>query len=306
MQEDQREHLQEKVSHGNYMLPFVQYVTWLPDSFTSFSMHWHKEVEIIYVELGKGEINIDLDWYEMQEGDIIILRPYSLHSIRQAGENNCCFFSWLFDLKMLSYGSTDASFTKYLRPFQDGEMDYPQIINKDQAGYENLKELLLEIHEVWDEKQEVLELNLKWRLEKLFYHLFCDFLKPKKKLALQKQDEVHNIRIVLDYIHENYQKTLSIDELANLLHFSEPYFMRFFKKHTGTTCVDYINDYRISKAAELLSKTDMSIMEVALQVGMHNISYFNRLFKKKLHMTPKEYRRETQKIRDNFQESGIE
>ena len=114
----------------------------------------------------------------------------------------------------------------------------------------------------------------------------------KTDLEKNKQETVEHIKIVVDYIQENYQNVLTIGELAALLHFSEPYFMRFFKKHTGTTCVDYINDFRMNKATELLTTTNISIMEVAMQVGMHNISYFNRMFKKKYQMTPKEYRKE--------------
>ena len=67
--------------------------------------------------------------------------------------------------------------------------------------------------------------------------------------------------------------------------------MRFFKKHTGMTCVDYINDYRMAKAIEFLQNKNLSVMEVSLLVGMHNISYFNRIFKKKYQMTPREYRK---------------
>ena len=105
---------------------------------------------------------------------------------------------------------------------------------------------------------------------------------------------INNIRLVIDYIQENYQRLLTIQELAGLLHLSEPYFMRFFKKHTGMTCVDYMNDYRMERAVELLQTTNLSIMEISMQVGMHNISYFNRLFKKKYQMTPKEYRKGTE------------
>jgi len=61
MQENQLDKLQEKVKHGDFMLPFAQYVTWIPGSFTVFPMHWHKEVEIIYVQTGTCEINIDLE-----------------------------------------------------------------------------------------------------------------------------------------------------------------------------------------------------------------------------------------------------
>lgn len=83
MQKEQFNDLQENVQHGNFMMPFVQYVTWLPWSFANFPIHWHKEVEIIYVENGSCEINVGLQQYELKKGDIVIVQPYALHSLKQ-------------------------------------------------------------------------------------------------------------------------------------------------------------------------------------------------------------------------------
>lgn len=293
--EKQFNNLQEQVRHGDSMLPFAQYVSWLPGTFTLFSMHWHKEVEIIYVQSGCCELNIDLQRYVIKEGDIVLVHPYSVHSFKQYEKEDGCLFTWVFDLSMLSSGITDACYVKYLKPFIDGKIEYPPILNSDYDCYDSIRELLLELHGVCDKKEPFMELNVKWRLEKLFFLLFQNVFKKKENLEEQKQEAIENIKIVVDYIQENYQNPLNIQELAGLLHFSEPYFMRFFKKHTGTTCVDFINGYRLNKSIELLGGTGLSIMEIAMQVGMHNISYFNRLFKKKYQMTPKEYRKNMQK-----------
>lgn len=294
MSENQNVELQEKVKHGDFMLPFVQYVTWLPLSFSSFAMHWHNEVEIIYVHTGRCEIMVDLIKYVVCKGDIIIVRPGALHSIKQHGNEHGCLFSWLFDVSMLSYGATDASYLKYIKPFVDGKLEYPQIINVIEPSYHLVESMLLELHRVCDAKDVAMELDIKWRLERLFFVLYRDVFRRKELPKEQKQDAINNIRLVIDYIQENYQQLLTIQDLAGLLHLSEPYFMRFFKKHTGMTCVDYMNDYRMERAVELLQTTNLSIMEISMQVGMHNISYFNRLFKKKYQMTPKEYRKGTE------------
>jgi AraC-like DNA-binding protein len=195
---------------------------------------------------------------------------------------------------MLSYGATDASYLKYIKPFVDGKLEYPQIINVIEPSYHLVESMLLELHRVCDAKDVAMELDIKWRLERLFFVLYRDVFRRKELPKEQKQDAINNIRLVIDYIQENYQRLLTIQELAGLLHLSEPYFMRFFKKHTGMTCVDYMNDYRMERAVELLQTTNLSIMEISMQVGMHNISYFNRLFKKKYQMTPKEYRKGTE------------
>ena len=83
---------------------------------------------------------------------------------------------------------------------------------------------------------------------------------------------------------------ITIDELADTVNLSKHYFMRFFKKYMGMTCIEYINDYRLNIASNLLLTTRVQITEVAASIGITNLSYFNRIFKKKFHMTPKEYR----------------
>lgn len=195
---------------------------------------------------------------------------------------------------MLSYGMTDACYVKCFKPFMEGEFSYVPVISEGMKGYKQLKEILLELHQVWDEKKVYMELDIKWRLGKMFSCLVEDFFVRRKENLEQKKENTTNMKIVIDYIHEHYQNSITISELADLLHFSEPYFMRYFKRHTGVTSVDYINDFRMNKAIELLMNTENSIMEIAIQVGMHNISYFNRLFKKKYEMTPKEYRKKYQ------------
>ena len=66
--------------------------------------------------------------------------------------------------------------------------------------------------------------------------------------------------------------------------------MRFFKKHIGLTCIQYINNLRLEKSSILLTSTNNAIMDISLEVGFDNLSYFNKLFKRKYNLTPKEFR----------------
>ena len=71
---------------------------------------------------------------------------------------------------------------------------------------------------------------------------------------------------------------------------SESHFMRFFKNTMGVSFVSYLNDFRLNVAARLLSSNDESILSVAENCGFFNLSYFNRMFKKKYGVTPGKYR----------------
>jgi AraC-like DNA-binding protein len=72
--------------------------------------------------------------------------------------------------------------------------------------------------------------------------------------------------------------------------FSESYFMSFFRQYVGMSCISYINHYRIQKAAHALEETSGPVMEIAMDHGFDNISYFNLQFRREFGMTPRQFR----------------
>lgn len=99
-----------------------------------------------------------------------------------------------------------------------------------------------------------------------------------------------NIQKALGYIHENFGKPITIEEVAALIDIPAAPFGRFFKKHTGNAFKDVLNEVRLGNASRLLIDTNWSVNEIAYKCGFNNLSYFNRLFKLKKHCTPKEFR----------------
>ncbi|WP_308990796.1 AraC family transcriptional regulator [Mariniflexile litorale] len=99
-----------------------------------------------------------------------------------------------------------------------------------------------------------------------------------------------NIKKVYEYIQNNFDKKISLDEISDLVNMSPVSFNRFIKKRTGKTFVLYVNSTRISHASKLLLETELSIAEVSFKCGFNNIANFNRIFKKEKNATPSEYR----------------
>jgi AraC-like DNA-binding protein len=96
---------------------------------------------------------------------------------------------------------------------------------------------------------------------------------------------------ILEYIHTNYDRIISLEEAAAHFRMSVTTFCRFFKRVTGTSFVDYVNDWRISRACGLLREDTGSILDISAEAGFNNLSHFNRQFLKRQHMTPRAYRR---------------
>jgi AraC-like DNA-binding protein len=93
-----------------------------------------------------------------------------------------------------------------------------------------------------------------------------------------------------EYMNRNFDKPITLAEMAQLTAMSELAFSRFFKARTGNTFIDTLNEIRLGNASRMLIDTTHSIAEIAYHCGFNNISSFNRIFKKKKSCTPKEFR----------------
>lgn len=102
---------------------------------------------------------------------------------------------------------------------------------------------------------------------------------------------LNRVKKVYDYIVVNYQKEVSVKEVAAQISLTESAFFKFIKKHTKKTFTEILNEFRINHASKLLMTTDMTIGEVCYECGYNNISYFNRKFKEILGSTPSEFKR---------------
>jgi two-component system response regulator YesN len=100
-----------------------------------------------------------------------------------------------------------------------------------------------------------------------------------------------SIKHACDYIDTHYYENFTLARLAAMSHMSVSYFSMLFKKTTGQTCLNYLNQVRMQKAKELLREPDLKIYEVADMVGYTSLPYFNRIFKQILKITPAEYRK---------------
>ncbi len=106
-----------------------------------------------------------------------------------------------------------------------------------------------------------------------------------------KEQEGKRLNDVFSHTLSNYQKAISIDEIAEVANMNKSSFCRYFKQHTRKSYIDFLNEYRIQKACNMLSDPDMSVAQLAFEVGFTNLSNFNRQFKKLMKETPREFRK---------------
>ncbi|WGK94140.1 AraC family transcriptional regulator [Flavobacterium keumense] len=102
--------------------------------------------------------------------------------------------------------------------------------------------------------------------------------------------EQSRLKVVYTFIEKNFQRTITIEEMAQLTHLSKAAFCRYFKKMTRLTFIEFLNQYRIEQAKRLL-KGDKNVTETCYECGFESVSYFNRIFKKVVGENPLEFKK---------------
>ena len=128
--------------------------------------------------------------------------------------------------------------------------------------------------------------------DELFKYLESDIISKYQNFANQKKvAEKKPIRIAKQYINDNYNQNLTLENVSDHIGFNPTYFSVFFKKETGKNFLEYLTELRIKNAKLYLISTDMDIADIAEEVGYNDLKYFSKLFKKLTGINPSEYRK---------------
>lgn len=283
------ENYQEGKKHGRKAFPFDIYPCTIPQDFQMVPIHWHEDMEIVYVKKGSGIISVNLTDYEVYAGSFVVILPGQLHSIATKNLNRMEYENIIFSTDLLQSKLFDISETEYLMPFFAGNIPIPVYFYKGVPQYEEIVSLLDKCDKLGTEKPEGSELLIKAHLLTIIFLLI-----NKCRLSVSriiKPKNLDRMKTALKYIELHYNEKITIDEIAKETGCAPSYFMKIFKKNLGVPFIEYLNDYRLIMGARLLTETSKSIMEISYLIGFDNLSYFNRCFKKKYNMSPGKFRK---------------
>lgn len=285
----------EKKQHGNALRPFEKYDTFLNEDLANYPMHWHEEMEVIRVQGGKGLVFIDGNRLEVQEGDILIVNPYMLHSVARLENEFMAIESVVFNLRMLESSIADVCTVKFLAPLINRTHVCQRIIRRGDPYYSVFNDNMTTLLMACNDRQEGYELAVKANLMWLFYHLYNKGMVRRK--TMEDEEKYSSVlKTALDYIRDNIGGELTISDIAAACGYSDTYMMKLFKRMTGNTCVEYVISYRLKECAEKIMNTNEKLGDIAAAYGFNSISYFNLQFKRAYGMTPGEYRALKRKI----------
>ncbi len=254
----------------------------------TYPLHQHREFELNFIQNGQGLRRIVGDCVEETPPlDLVLIAGENLEHVWEQG--NCTaedireitiqFSPDLFGGELLGKNQF-ARIAKMLEHATHGIAFPPQTIMK---VYHWLDTLASEKDSF---KQFINCLQLLYELSGSPYRALAS-----SSFAHAPRDrESRRILKVKEYINEHYAEPLTLEMMAGLVGMSPSAFSRFFRQHTDRTFTGYLIDIRLGQAARELVDTSQNISEICYQCGFNNLSNFNRIFKAKRGMSPREFR----------------
>ncbi len=278
------ENYQEKILHGNPLFPYITYLCSIPLDFSYVPVHWHDEMEIVYIKKGRGLVTVDFRQYPVHAGMFALIIPGQLHSIEQFENEKMEYENIIFHPNILISKKTDTCNSDFLLPLLSGKITVPTLYAPDCPCYAEIKACIDANDEICKTNPKAYQLFLKSQLFLLFYILFhnCAKMEPVRT----NYRSLEKMKQILKYLENNYMNKITIEEIAAEVHLSQSHFMKYFKNIMGTSFIEYLNEYRLTMAQRLLVSSDSSVLDIAAEVGFDNLSYFNRIFKKRFGQTP--------------------
>jgi AraC-like DNA-binding protein len=253
-----------------------------------FPLHYHEELELNLILNAPGAQRIigdhieELDDYELVLVGSNLLHTWRTHKCKstEIREVTIQFHKDLFDEKMLRRNQLsfirrmmEQSARGILFSKQTTEALVDRISHlKEKHGFDGVLELFSILHDLSVSRNMRLLSDASFNNTKLFSF------------------NSRRIEKTLEYMNANFDKPISLLEVATLANMTQTAFSRFFKTRTGINFIDSLNEIRLGHASRLLIETTETVSEIAYNCGFNNMANFNRLFKKKKKSTPKEFR----------------
>lgn len=289
----------EGILNSKGFLPvIVKTIERIHDASWSSEPNMHEFYETVYIKKGNAIFEIAGTPVPIGPNDLIIIKPNQLHKFIVKSESGCDFI-------VLSFKFENTETGEFSKISIDDFLNF--VSQKDSGPFISLKvsqknEIIVLLNRILREKEEA-DLGSDFLNHLLVLELFV-FI--SRALKMEWENSIKNkspklkelIGASQNYIHNNFERDISIGDIAKFIFLSKSYFAKAFKDEIGTSPMNYLLKIRVQRAKELLSETDVKICDIALNIGFSNQQRFNEIFKKYTNVTPLKYRKQNLIIKE--------
>ena len=262
---------------------FAAYAFTVP--FFEFKWHYHPEFELTLISNGAGKRVVGDSHQAFGEGDLVLVGPNLPHTWSSEPEKNHTVNAVVIQF------SEDfiSAFTGYDECVGIGKLlsDSSRGLFFDAESSSRVAKLIRKV----PEKKGVARIAYLLKILEELALLQPTELSSAHYPASRSRKNESRINKICGFLQDHAQETISLDEVADMVHLSKSAFCKFFKRMMKTSFSDYLNDIRIARACFLLSETDKTVREIAGETGFESLTYFNRTFLKKKNRTPSAFRK---------------
>ncbi len=277
----------ELVQHGSALFPIACYAEDLKSY--SVAWHWHEEFEYILAMQGPLVVDVNKARLTLQTGQGVFINSGVFHAVEQAENGDALLHSGVFHPRLV--GGMDTIFwQKLVYPLM--QPGAPAFFLLDKTD-DREKEVFCHLRDAWNAVAREpfdYENQARYHLSAALHLLGMQCESGRTKVSQQEQVSAQRMKQMLRFVEEHYSEELSVERIADCVALSESACLRSFRQLLGTTPIQYVKQYRIEKAAELLLSTSMKAGEIGAECGFADTSYFTKTFRELKHCTPREYR----------------
>lgn len=256
--------------------------------------HYHSQLEFCYCNKGEGDIFINGEPHHLRSGDIAVINPYEMHF---SSENHCIDnrqvgnISYICLLVDPDYFRVPKNLIWQLRfePISSGARRLRTAVTSPDRGSGEIHRIMSEMYDRLKASPETWDLTAASAMFSLFEIFYRYGYTEERSSASPRECRDGFIEMMTEYVGKNYSKKLTLASAAAEAGYNPKYFCRLFKRIFGVSFIDYLTEYRIAKARELLCEHRYSVTQISEMTGFGNSSYFTLTFRKATGYAPTEY-----------------
>lgn len=228
------------------------------DQVTAFNRHHH--MELILVETGTLGCFIEDRFFTAVCGDLVVINPLQAHRLAPINQEPLTVWALSFDEKLLHADGLEI-----------GDRNFEELV-KDSEVAELFRGII-------QEQTRALSWHTAY-IQNLIRLLLLHLLRDYATISPDVNKVPPLLQTIISYIHTNFAQPLTLEIIGNEVGISRWYLSKFFKKETGLSIIDYINQYRCSRALVLLLKSDYPISKISEMCGFSSLEYFSKVYAK--------------------------